>query len=790
MKKYLMTAMAAVAMGVAFTSCSHNTDLYGGEEGGGKINGRTAQEQIELDKAVYKAAFEQSFGKVAPTVDWGFGSSTRAMTRVGLPEAPSFSKKETAINPKKPTEPTFTRTFYNKLSDASGAIYSGSVADDNAWNAISNAIVYIDSKSSKVGSNSQNMTIIVKETMEFNAGNLNTNGNGPVICVPEDITLTLTGMKQNITIYLAPRANLIATQVSSFANCNLIMSGNNTVTGGAMNFSYGSIVNKGGTITATSIQLDNSTNLWNEGTINVSGSLNSNNQNSNIYNANTITAASMTLDQKATLWNEGTIQLKNSDGTYTTSNKLEGKNTNIIIYNASGKTIELGSIELKSSAPEILYNDGTVTCHGEISLDNTADEIINNGTLTATSLNMKAGGKMYNTATTNISGLTKISNTNCQWQNDGQYTSGSFEVDRYAVKNYNNCKLTVNGNFWLNRGKFVLNGAASVICNSFTFEDTSYFFMGGKSLLSVTGELLGKNANSDYGFYGVGSDYAVIQARSVKKGSDSSKFAAAYFGKLFIDTEDHFPQGETNAQGTFYIFDDDVKFSFTDNTDVSGFQTSGAKTAKKAENFSIDITADAKGCNPGYKYGTKSTYRVIAEDLTARQGSDFDFNDVVFDVDPDADGTGATITILAAGGIWPLTINGVEVHEKLIENIQKFDYKDKETGETYQCYPMINTGVTDEKKGAFTDYEPTIRVTTGTWDKDENIRNSINTEIVLKVFKYGDTSGTELKANEGVPTCKILVDRSYSINSERNNISDGTRFKDYVQGKIGTRVWW
>ena len=56
MKKYLMTAMAAVAMGVAFTSCSHNTDLYGGEEGGGKINGRTVQEQIE-DTIIFRLSF-------------------------------------------------------------------------------------------------------------------------------------------------------------------------------------------------------------------------------------------------------------------------------------------------------------------------------------------------------------------------------------------------------------------------------------------------------------------------------------------------------------------------------------------------------------------------------------------------------------------------------------------------------------------------------------------------------------------------------------------------------------
>jgi len=223
-----------------------------------------------------------------------------------------------------------------------------------------------------------------------------------------------------------------------------------------------------------------------------------------------------------------------------------------------------------------------------------------------------------------------------------------------------------------------------------------------------------------------------------------------------------------------------VKFSFTDNNDEG---------AQKATNFSIDITADAKGCNPGYKYGTKSTYRVIAEDLSAGEKSDFDFNDVVFDVDPYETKDGATITIRAAGGIWPLTINDVEVHRALLkEDIWTFDYEDKKTGKTYQCYPMINTQAAEH--GESTSNQPTIEVTTGDWSSDENIRNSINTEIVLKVFKYGDTEGTELEAKGGVPTCKILVDRSYSINSERNNISDGTKFKDYVQGKIGTRVWW
>ena len=64
-----------------------------------------------------------------------------------------------------------------------------------------------------------------------------------------------------------------------------------------------------------------------------------------------------------------------------------------------------------------------------------------------------------------------------------------------------------------------------------------------------------------------------------------------------------------------------------------------------------------------------NAHRIIAEDLMATQGSDFDYNDVVFDIavfDKDNTRT-AIITLQAAGGTMPLYIggktNGKEVHE-------------------------------------------------------------------------------------------------------------------------------
>jgi len=49
---------------------------------------------------------------------------------------------------------------------------------------------------------------------------------------------------------------------------------------------------------------------------------------------------------------------------------------------------------------------------------------------------------------------------------------------------------------------------------------------------------------------------------------------------------------------------------------------------------------------------------IIAEDLGTNDGSDFDYNDVVFGVD------GNVVTLLAAGGTLPLYIDGIEVHNK------------------------------------------------------------------------------------------------------------------------------
>ena len=76
MKKYLMTGIAALAMGGMFTSCSRDMSLY---------TGNPTEQVVQK----YEQAFENAYGTPASNHTWGFGSATvagtRAMTRTIQP---------------------------------------------------------------------------------------------------------------------------------------------------------------------------------------------------------------------------------------------------------------------------------------------------------------------------------------------------------------------------------------------------------------------------------------------------------------------------------------------------------------------------------------------------------------------------------------------------------------------------------------------------------------------------------------------------------------------------------
>ena len=147
--------------------------------------------------------------------------------------------------------------------------------------------------------------------------------------------------------------------------------------------------------------------------------------------------------------------------------------------------------------------------------------------------------------------------------------------------------------------------------------------------------------------------------------------------------------------------------------------------------------------------------RIIAEDLNAKakdseaakdgiEDSDWDFNDVVFDVRYTSETT-AMVKIVGAGGILPLYVDGHEVHELLGQK------GPDEEG----FYKIQNSGTSEE-------FEVT------------NINKSNKGSDIPVFVKRPTTSGgdvtLELKAPVGQPAAKICVKPTFKPCAERQDI--------------------
>lgn len=175
------------------------------------------------------------------------------------------------------------------------------------------------------------------------------------------------------------------------------------------------------------------------------------------------------------------------------------------------------------------------------------------------------------------------------------------------------------------------------------------------------------------------------------------------------------------------------------------------------------------------------SYRVIAEDLSAQGDTDFDFNDVVFDVEP-IDAGHAKLVLQACGGIYRLEVDGVEVHGL-------YGYSADEKG----LFPMINTGDGPSNLGTRIIRDNYV----GDFSTDANIRATIK-RITIKVWKPTSKESTDvvectLSANNGQPASKVLVDKSFGIVPEHQSIANEYGlFTSYARGEWqeGDNFWW
>lgn len=190
----------------------------------------------------------------------------------------------------------------------------------------------------------------------------------------------------------------------------------------------------------------------------------------------------------------------------------------------------------------------------------------------------------------------------------------------------------------------------------------------------------------------------------------------------------------------------------------------------KKSDARIDLKPDGKYDDrvmkivPAVKNPLKCDIRIIAEDLSASEGSDFDFNDVVFDVKyghPQWDKT--TIILQAAGGKLPLCIGQID-----------------EAYEVHNLFGVsLNTMVNTEDWTAHKD--PVTFVLDGNYNW--NAKN-------IPVYVKKGNDWVELTAPQGKAASKIAVSTDYKWVKELQDISKAyEKFDKYVKNGHPAK-WW
>ena len=194
---------------------------------------------------------------------------------------------------------------------------------------------------------------------------------------------------------------------------------------------------------------------------------------------------------------------------------------------------------------------------------------------------------------------------------------------------------------------------------------------------------------------------------------------------------------------------------------ADGYYSDWIVTLTEAQKYDTPNPPD----NPPYTPPTGFVCRIIAEDLTVGENSDFDFNDVVFDVFSDG-----KILVRACGGTLPLTVAGQEVHALFGQSTST----------------MINTGW-----NGTIDYVNTYQeINYGSSIPDVAAAYAIPVVVTKKVA--GVEKPIPLTAVRAKVASKIAVGSDYKWCAEREDIdskyhkADGTKlFQQYVIGRLG-----
>lgn len=454
------------------------------------------------------------------------------------------------------------------------------------------------------------------------------------------------------------------------------------------------------------------------------------------------------------LFNRGTVNAGNSN------NYMIGNNA--YVYNegkfAVNKTL---TYDAGSSNPPCFYNMG------------------DNVELTANEFILNSNGGFVSDGTVNITGLTKVTQQGIVWVNNGHYTTGTLNFSAKNVTFYNYCQLMVTGTC-----KF-LDGEFNMMENSYAEMGTGLFqnffvnMHNNSGINILNGTKWGRQAQGHFQGFKAVDDNATVYVRlggqsyvpSHNGGAfhvQGAKLTLAYNSMKFY--KDYNDINQYSEFSSISYWNETTAEELATNTDGNiTWDLHNVTKIVTGEDFaSTGFTTTANSCSATWRgpeiEEEEYDLRIIAEDLSASQSSDFDFNDIVIDI---KFGAPAKLRLMAAGGTLPLRINennDLEVHKLFGEWLPGYQLGmgDKtEDNPKPTLLPIINTGVGPVK-------DPVVLTTaqfSGTILSPEAANG-------LKIEVYKNGSWQELKATTGKAACKLAVKPTFIWQKEYTSIKE------------------
>ena len=748
MKKYLMTGIAALTLAGIFTSCSHDMDLYSG--------GDTSKKIIEN----YENAFVQTFGQPAPTQDWGFGSATVAGTR-GMTRANEGA--------------TYPAT--HEYKDANGYMIAGANMNHNEWADPSKEFggwVVPDAltegqklRVQKYFQANPNLTYEDPHFRHFFVQQVYTGGTNPPETGNKEATKAADG---------SVHAGSTLNQLTVGQACSHINDFNEGTCSSSNVLENGSTVNNGtyhnDQITLMVNVYDTSCFGYHEtGGSNVKGVINHNDKMA-------LVSAAVIDAWAASNGNPGEAVVDKWNRSFM------GFDYELL----PESDIVMDSYAMLSQVPNInnlqYAWDGTnLIPIKQKTADTTAGEQLD---LTSTFTN-SWNGTMSTNAT---GGITFVSN------------GGAIQAGYFGYENVNK---------WPNFSKFVIEfEEATPVATTVQVGNTYDIPVGTTKYelditnISASGAQLNVPANNTI----------KISKIYLESGGQQNNDNALYYETDYLLGEDNkiiFYSPNTNQYGGTIknLSEDDMKTTQDGKTCLNL-----VKFKQLADDGYHPISTDLKkwvkwqaACDGYYSDwivtlteakrigdsdeggGAKpitETRRIIAEDLTLNDyGKDFDFNDVVFDVNwthiegnDDKNTQSVSIKIYAAGGELTMYVGGTAESLDGVKTVNDL-FQISNPKKTISKTEMINT-----IKGHRNDYEPATYDLDNSWWSGTKI-GEVAKSIHIRVIKSGEV--IELSADQGKAASKIAVGTDYVWCDEREDIDTkfGGKFSQFVKGEGG-----